>query len=144
MNKSRSTNSADHPTGGCICAAVRFEVNGPLRDVLLCHCTECRRWAGHVWAATAALVDDLTFTEDRGLRWIDSPDSAHDARRGFCGECGSSLFWQAPGRETDQHRARLFRCSRPTFGLMGQIWAASAGDYYELDERIPSHEREAE
>jgi hypothetical protein len=27
---------------------------------------------------------------------------------------------------------------------MGQIWTASAGDYYELDERIPSHEREAE
>ena len=74
-----------------------FEVNGPLRDVVLCHCTECRRWAGHVWAATAARFDELEFSEERGLRWIDSPDSVHDARRGFCGECGSSLFWQVPG-----------------------------------------------
>ena len=27
---------------------------------------------------------------------------------------------------------------------MRQIWVGSAGDYYELDERIPGHEHEAE
>jgi hypothetical protein len=96
-----------------------------------------------VWAATAAQVDDLTFTEDRGLRWIDSPDSVHDARRGFCGECGSSLFWQAPGR--DRISIAPGCLDEPTgIRTMAQIWVASAGDYYELDERIPSHEREAE
>ena len=130
-------------SGRCICGAVAFEVNGPLRDVLLCHCTECRRWAGHVWAATAALVEDVRFVEDRGLRWIDSPDSAHDARRGFCSECGSSLFWQAPGR--DRISIAPGCLDEPTgIRTMGQIWVASAGDYYELDERVPSHEREAE
>ena len=29
-------------------------------------------------------------------------------------------------------------------GTTEQIWVASAGDYYELDERIPSHQRGAE
>jgi hypothetical protein len=118
-------------------------VKGPLRDVLLCHCTECRRWAGHAWAASAALMEDLEFTEDRGLRWIDSPDSAHDARRGFCAECGSSLFWHAPGREKVSIAAGCL--DAPTgIRTIGQIWVASAGDYYELDERIPGHEKEAE
>jgi hypothetical protein len=130
-------------SGRCICGAVAFEVRGPLRDVLLCHCTECRRWAGHVWAATAALVDDLSFVEERGLRWIDSPDSVHDARRGFCCECGSSLFWQAPGR--DRISIAPGCLDQPTgIRTMGQIWASSAGDYYRLDERVPSHEREAD
>lgn len=118
-------------------------MRGPLRDVLLCHCSECRRWAGHVWAASAALFGDLTFTEDRGLRWIDSPDSAHDARRGFCSECGSSLFWHAPRRERVSIAAGCL--DAPTgIQTMGQIWVASAGDYYELDERIPSHRYEAD
>src|ERR687889_1839583 len=86
-------------SGRCICGAVAFEVRGPLREVHLCHCTECRRWAGHAWAATEALFADLEFSEERGMRWIDSPDSVWDARRGFCAECGSSMLWQGPGTE---------------------------------------------
>ena len=130
-------------SGRCICGAVAFRVDGPVRDAVLCHCTECRRWAGHVWAATAARLEDIDFTEDRGLRWIDSPDSAHDARRGFCGECGSSLFWHAPGREMVSFSAGCL--DEPTgISTMRQIWVGSAGDYYELDERIPGHEHEAE
>ena len=130
-------------SGRCICGAVAFEVRGPLRDVLVCHCSECRRWAGHAWAAAAARVDDLRFTEERGLRWIESPDSAHDARRGFCGECGSSLFWHAPGRERISLAAGALD---PPTGIRtrGQIWTASAGDYYELDPRLPSYEHEAD
>jgi hypothetical protein len=129
-------------SGRCICGAVAFEVNGPLRDVLLCHCTECRRWAGHFWAATNAAVADLGFTEERGLRWIDSPDSVHDARRGFCGECGSGLFWQAPGSDAISIAAGCL--DEPTgIRTVGQIWTLSAGDYYELDERIPGQERES-
>jgi hypothetical protein len=96
-----------------------------------------------VWAASAALLEDLNFVEDRGLRWIASPDSAHDARRGFCGECGSGLFWHAPGRERISIAAGCL--DAPTgISTMGQIWVDSVGDYYELDERIPSHRREAE
>ena len=80
--------------GHCLCGAVSFEVRGPLRDILLCHCEECRRWLGNVGSFSAARKDDLTFLEDRGLRWIESPKSDRDAERGFCGECGSSLFWR--------------------------------------------------
>jgi len=130
-------------TGQCICGAVRFEVNGPLRDVLVCHCTECRRWAGHAWAASAAYVDDLTFFEDRGLRWIDSPDSVYDARRGFCSECGSGLFWQAPGRDRISIAAGALDV--PTgLATRAQIYTDSAGDYYELDERVRCIGRDAD
>jgi hypothetical protein len=118
-------------SGRCICGAVAFEVRGELRDVVLCHCTECRRWAGHVWAATSAQFDEVEFAEDRGLRWIDSPDSEHDARRGFCAECGSSLFWQVPASGKVSIAAG---CLDPPTGLhtVEEIWVESAGDYYEV------------
>ncbi len=83
--------------GKCLCGAVRFEAHGPLRDILLCHCEECRRWLGNVGAFTATQSEDLVFLEDRGLRWIESPKSDRHAERGFCGECGSSLFWRPEG-----------------------------------------------
>jgi hypothetical protein len=119
-------------SGRCLCGAVRFEVDGPLRDVILCHCVECRRWHGHVCAATSVASDALRFVSDAGLRWIDSPASDAHARRGFCGECGSSLFWDAPDRDTISIAAGTL--DQPT-GLktVGQIHTADAGDYYEVD-----------
>ncbi|MEA2332817.1 MAG: hypothetical protein QOH58_2955 [Thermoleophilaceae bacterium] len=119
-------------TGRCLCGAVAFEVDGPLRDVLICHCVECRRWHGHVCAATAARREQLRFVADAGLRWIDSPQSDAHARRGFCGECGSSLFWDAPDRQTISIAAGTL--DAPTgLSTVAQVHTAQAGDYYEVD-----------
>ena len=104
-----------------------------MRDVVVCHCGECRRWSGHVWAATAVDPQDLTIAEQGALSWIDSPESESHARRGFCAECGSSLFWDAPGDETISIAAGAL--DLPT-GLRTdkEIYTAYAGDYYEVDE----------
>ena len=84
--------------GVAFAGLLRLRSTGQLRDVVLCHCTECRRWAGHAWAASAAPFDERRV---HGGPWasVDRQPglSVHDARRGFCGECGSSLFWQVPG-----------------------------------------------
>ncbi len=85
-------------TGRCLCGGVTYEVRGLLRDVVLCHCIECLRWSGSAGAFAAAHEDDLVVDGD-ALRWIESPDSSRHARRGFCGECGSGLFWKARGAE---------------------------------------------
>jgi len=128
-------------TGGCLCGAVRYEVSGALRDVLVCHCKECRRWSGHLFAATAARREDLRLVEERGLRWIESPESESAARRGFCAECGSSLFWDAPGRATLSIAAGTL--DPPTgLRLMGHVYVGQAGDYYDLpDDDLPRHAR---
>jgi hypothetical protein len=86
--------------GGCACGAVRYLVDGPLRDVLVCHCRDCVEATGHPWAASAAHRRDLTLSEGEGLRWRKAPDSDHDASRGRCYRCGTVVFWDAPGRDT--------------------------------------------
>lgn len=128
-------------SGRCLCGAVRYELRGPLRDVLLCHCVECRRWSGHVFAATAVRRDGLVLLENGDLRWVPSPESESGARRGFCGACGSSLFWDAPARETVSVAAGTL--DEPTgLSLLGHVYVAQAGDYYELPEDgLPRSER---
>jgi hypothetical protein len=128
-------------TGTCLCGAVRYEVRGPLRDVLVCHCDECRRWSGHQFAATAAAREDVVLLEERSLRWIASPRSESRARRGFCTECGSSMFWDAPERDTISIAAGTLD---PPTGLrvMGHVYTGQAGDYYDLpDDGLPRHVR---
>ena len=128
-------------TGRCLCGAVVYELRGSLRDVLVCHCVECRRWGGHVAAMTAVPQDQLVLLEDRGLRWIDSPDSELRARRGFCGECGSSLFWDAPGLETISVAAGTLDGDTGVVAA-GHIWVSQVGDYYQLpDDGLPRRSR---
>ena len=126
-------------SGGCLCGAVSYEVTGRLQDVLICHCGECRRWHGHVSATAAADKGDLQLSEQRGLRWIKSPRSDAGARRGFCRECGSSLFWDGPGLETISIAAGTL--DAPTGLHVASHWYVSgAGDYYEIPEDgLPRH-----
>jgi hypothetical protein len=128
-------------SGRCLCGAVRYEVRGPLRDVLLCHCVECRRWSGHAFAATAARREDLVLLESAGLRWVESPESESEARRGFCGDCGSSLFWEAPARDTVSIAAGTL--DEPTgLHVCGHVYVSQVADYYELPEDgLPRSER---
>ena len=121
-------------SGGCLCEAVRYQGHGPLRDVVNCHCQRCRRTHGHVGAYTEAPWRDLTLLEDRGLRWY----VADRRERGFCQECGSSLFWRRTGSETVSIAAGTLD---PPTGLStaAHVFVASRGDYYELTDDLPRH-----
>ena len=37
--------------GGCLCGGVRYEVEGPLAAVQLCHCGQCRKAQGSAFGA---------------------------------------------------------------------------------------------
>jgi hypothetical protein len=73
------------------------------------------------------------FDEQRGLAWFRSSDFA---RRGFCRECGSSLFWCRDGDEMISITAGSL--DAPT-GLSTsiQIFTEDRGDYYPFDTTIP-------
>jgi len=123
-------------TGGCYCGAVRYEVSAPLTAVTYCHCSKCRRWHGHVGAYTAVDRDGFRLTEARGLKW--HPLST-TVRRGFCGECGSSvLFDEIPDPKMSICAGTL---DAPT-GVRekAHIFAGSKGDYYEIEGDLPQYD----
>jgi len=124
-------------TGGCLCGGVRYEVDGPLRDVVECHCAMCRRTHGHVAAYTAAPKSHVRLTESRALAWY---ASSSVARRGFCRECGGSVFWERPAGELVSIAAGTL--DAPT-GLRTtlQIFVEDAGDYYTIRPDVPQRAR---
>jgi hypothetical protein len=128
-----TTTSGEVHAGGCLCGAVRYELLGKLRPVVACHCSQCRRTSGHYVAATGVRHDRLRFLEQRGLKWYRSSPTA---RRGFCGECGSTLFW-APD---DQSRFAVMAgtLDKPTgLQLVMHIFVDDAGDYYRIADGLP-------
>ena len=117
-------------TGSCLCGAVKFRVSGPLRPVVACHCEQCRKTSGHYVAATSAPRDAITIEGD--VTWYASSPTA---RRGFCGICGSSLFWDGPGQNVSIHAGTLD--GETGLSVTGHIFCADKGDYYEIDPDLP-------
>lgn len=116
--------------GGCLCGAVTFRVSGPLRPVIACHCRQCRKTSGHHVAATSALREDVAITGD--VTWYRSSDTA---RRGFCGTCGSNLFWDGPGTHLSIFAGTI---DAPTgLQLAAHIFCADKGDYYDIAGDLP-------
>ncbi|WP_299360586.1 GFA family protein [uncultured Paracoccus sp.] len=129
-------NSERH--AACLCGAVRVTIRGALSDAAACHCSQCRRWSGHVWAAIPVPRDQLTIEGAAHVRWY--PSSAA-AERGFCTTCGSSMFWRATG--SDQIDVALGCIESPTgLQLERHIWVGDKGDYYDIADGVPQEDRQ--
>ncbi len=132
---------SDKPlTGRCLCGAIRFELSPPIRDVIVCHCRQCAQWTGYAVAATAVVPENFKLVSGRdALKWY---ASSEHAERGFCGTCGSSLFW----KPADGSRiAVLAGALDPPTGLAisAHIFVGSKSDYDEITGEVPQFEEGA-
>lgn len=121
-------------TGSCLCGAVTYETHAPAGAPAACHCSQCRKVSGHVWASSYVPDGKITMTGD--VRWY---QSSPKAKRGFCATCGSALFWK--------HQDEDFTCfstgsiDGPTgLELRGHIFTADKGDYYTISANEPQRE----
>jgi len=125
----------DSLAGSCMCGSVRFEANGELREIVGCHCLECRKSSGHFTAATSVRPEYLDLKESKGLKWY---RSSPNAKRGFCHECGSSLFWKPDSGD----RISVFVGSVDglvDLPLTSHIYVIEKGDYYEIADGADQH-----
>ena len=114
-------------TGGCLCGAVRYEIEGPLLPASACHCSQCRRWQGALGMYSLAPTERYKIKGQRNLAWY---ESSPGVRRGFCKVCGSKLFWERVG--SGQLDVTLGSIDPPSgLRIEKQIRTADAGDYYD-------------
>lgn len=126
----------ENRSGGCHCGAVTYSIVGPVREVIYCHCAQCRKQSGHFVAATACAEDQLLVTGAESLTWYAASDSA---KRGFCRNCGSLLFWKGNGDDRTSIMAGSF--DKPSGLVSGfHIHIADKGDYYEIADGLPQFE----
>lgn len=123
--------------GSCLCGAVGFTVAAPLAPPDACHCSQCRKTSGHYWASTNVSRDALTLTGEEHLTWYRSSEKV---RRGFCGQCGSALFWDPEEKPVIAIAMGAF--DKPTgTHLEMHIFTADKGDYYDIADGLPRHEQ---
>jgi hypothetical protein len=129
--------------GRCACGAIAFEAAGAPSVVCLCHCSQCRRTVGATPVAWATFARD-GFRLERGTpRWF---ASSAGARRGFCGDCGSSLFFEAAASPDaiDVTVATLDGESAERLAPDRHIWVPSKLGWARTDDGRACHVRDSD
>jgi hypothetical protein len=123
--------------GSCLCGAVRLTVRGPLAPPDACHCSQCRKMTGHHLASTEVAKSALEVTGAEHVTWFRSSEKV---RRGFCGRCGSTLFWDPVFR--DWIAVAMGAFDGPTGTRLGlHIYVSQKGDYYDIADGLPQNLR---
>lgn len=121
-------------TGGCLCGAVRFEVDGPLRDVIVCHCSLCRRAGTSAAAYTSAPRSAIRLVAGTPRVYVD----ANGRERSFCDGCGASLFWAFAGGEGLSISAGALD-DPPPLRVARHIFAGSAASWESFPSDVDVH-----
>ena len=122
--------------GGCLCGAVRFEVDPPTKWCAHCHCSLCRRahGAGFVTWFGVALDRFRIVQGEQGLRWYRSTPGA---RRALCSLCGSTMFF-AGDRWPDEIHIALAHMDGPIDRApQAHVYFDSGADWVKVDDDLP-------
>lgn len=128
-----------HYRGGCLCGAVRYQIEGPLAAIQICHCGQCRKAQGTAFATNIPVrAEQLRFIYGReGIREF---ESSPGKLRAFCSNCGSPLY----SRRVDAHDTLRIRAgtldapidARP----LAHFYVGSKAEWWSILDGLPQFE----
>lgn len=84
---------SNEKTASCLCGATGITAKNVTHRVAACHCSTCRKWGGGPLMA----VDCGAEVALNGEENVSIFNSSKWAERGFCGRCGTHLFYRVKG-----------------------------------------------
>jgi len=117
-------------SGHCLCGAIEVTLTNPKDHVEICHCDMCRRSGGAFYGALEA--EGFAYASEE---FVGVYRSSEWAERGFCKQCGSSLFYHFMPTGSRSFAAGLFDganglpVSREIFVEEKSAWQAGDGNH---------------
>ena len=86
--------------GRCLCGAVSFEIDAPIKSVVNCHCESCRRQC-------SAPMTTYIGVQDGDWKWTGATPKTYNSSPGvertFCDNCGSPIFFRSQNMSGVMH-----------------------------------------
>ena len=125
--------------GSCLCGRVRFSILGGIRNIIYCHCSQCRKAQGSAFAANG-IVDAAKFVIDSGEAELTAYESTPGQTKYFCQHCGSPIMSKTVSKP-DQIRVRLGTIdSAITERPEAHIFVTSKANWEDISGDIPQYE----
>ena len=117
----------------CLCGGIKIKIKGLLRHVNNCHCSQCLRTHGNYASYTACNESELFYLKKKTLRWY---YSSKKAKRGFCFNCGGSVFYKKHNSSKISISAGMFH-KKTKLKTYANIFTKNKMSYYKLDSKLP-------
>lgn len=126
--------------GSCLCEEVKYEYDGSINEVAICHCNQCKRAQGTPFITNAPVeLAKCTFTNESGS--LKTYFSNPNKKRVFCGTCGSPMYSQ----RTDMPETIRLRLGTVTEGLIPEanyeIYCESRSDWFNSNTERPKFQQ---
>ncbi|MCA1930610.1 GFA family protein [Rheinheimera sp.] len=129
-------------SGQCLCGAVKIAIYGSIKDIILCHCSLCRKSSGTAYA-TNGFVSSAEFSVIQGEQLLKAFSLKQGRQRHFCSNCGSPVY-SSSAADPSRVRIRLgILDSDITERPISHNFVSSKANWDDLDAELPrynSHE----
>lgn len=129
--------------GSCLCGGIRYEYDGEIEEISICHCSQCRKAQGSAFAAVGPIAS-ARFRLVSGAELLKEFRATPGKARVFCANCGSPIY-SAKDDLPEVKRLRLgtvdtsFACSNTYHIFVGSkaSWLDFSDTYPRFTERKP-------
>lgn len=81
----------------CSCGQLRITCEGEPSRISICHCLECQKRTGSVFATQARFAPEQVKAEGQAGHWRRRGDSGASCTFSFCPTCAATVFWSPDG-----------------------------------------------
>lgn len=91
--------------------------------------------SGHYFVSSDIPRENLSISGEEYIKWFKSSEKA---RRGFCSECGSNLFWDPINKDIEWTAVAMGSIDELSHTKTREhIFVESKGDYYDIKDGLP-------
>lgn len=124
--------------GSCLCGGIQYEINGPLTDVLNCHCSMCRKLHASAFR-TRAKVQSSDWHTIKGQELMKFYESSPGEHKGFCSNCGSSIYTKFDANPAVYSFPLGTLDTDPGVKAGRHVYVGSKAPWFEITDNLPQH-----
>jgi len=126
--------------GSCLCGGITYEVSGPLKGVLNCHCKMCRKAHGAAFRTRASVrSDDFQFISGEEL--LTFFESSKGEYRSFCKVCGSVIITRFNDHPKYIGFALGTLDTDPEVKIEQHVFTRDKAPWFEITDALPQSEQ---
>ncbi|MET0288010.1 MAG: GFA family protein [Pseudoxanthomonas sp.] len=125
--------------GSCLCGGVRYRIAGDIPQIVMCHCSRCRKVTGSAFASIAPVPVEQ-FQLEAGQALLSEYESSPGVFRVFCRVCASPLYSRRPAQPA-LVRVRIGTLDTvPDAPALSHIFTGSKASWFDIHGDAPQYD----